>query len=137
MCMQQLLDEQNAAKRTAALLGHPTVKRLAKIHPDARWGYSTYSDTVYGSIHISVHSTDPWDISALPDVQAGTLGYLLIVDAVDKPLKLRGSDTPAKVVVRIYAEQRYTEEEKDLLRRVGKLTRITETSRSYEALTCQ
>jgi hypothetical protein len=122
-------------KTRAKLLSLPVVKRLAQKYPDA--DFYAYSDrTVKGQINIfqsayEMELGEGLDISELPDVQAYIDSYRLKKTLVSKVHKVNGRDV--NVVVELNVEQRFTTEEKDLLRSLGKLQR---QSSEYDTLVC-
>lgn len=119
----------------AKLLNMPFVKRLAQKYPDA--DFCAYSDrTVKGQISIfqstyEMESGEGFDISGLPDVQAHSDAYRLKKTLVSKVHRVNGRDV--NVIVELNVEQRFTSEEKDLLRSLGKLQR---QSSEYDTLVC-
>ena len=119
----------------AKLLNMPIVKRLAQKYPDADF-YAYSNRTVKGQINIfqsayEMESGEGFDISELPDVQAYSDSYKLKKTLVSKTHKVNGRDV--NVIVELDVEQRFTTEEKDLLRTLGKLQRQTS---EYDTLVC-
>jgi len=124
----ELMQEISELKAKIKLLNDPAVKKLADLHPDATWTASAYSNAVRGQIHVWA---DDYDISSLEGVWTDSTSYNFAQSLVDKTYRRDGKELRVRLSIR--AEQRFTDEEKEILRSIGKLQKQTS---EYETLVC-
>jgi hypothetical protein len=119
-------------KTRAKILSSPVVKKLAQKYPDAE--FNAYEHFVSIDIDLNQHKRelDPlFDISGLEGVTAGDYGYSYNKTLLERPYKIAGRTVDVRV--RVCATQQFSDEEKDLLRSLGKIQ--TQMSK-YESLVC-
>lgn len=124
------------ARRLAALQD-PTLRELIKANPDAsihfsRWGTRAIEVAVEITLDRADADNPLYDISTLPGVGADDQGYNY-THQEDLPITIGAGALPVRRTISI--SQPYSEEERDLLTRLGKLHTQASTY-TYTALVC-
>jgi hypothetical protein len=112
-------------QRALAALRTPEMQELARVNPDAAILLGSNSITM--AVYLSANADEGIDISGVKGVLVSSDGYEI---EVYRPL---GEAADMEVYLEVHAYQKFSAEEEELLRGIGKLQRIDS---SYDALMC-